>query len=122
MEWINDATACSMKLSKQSAEKIIVVLSTMAPHMASELLEKLLDKQLSDCSWPYADPQYVYEDEIEMPIQVNGKLRNTIRVKKEADQLTIETLACAKINNWLVDKKVIKIIFVKNKLINFVVQ
>ena len=78
MEWINDATSGSMKLSRDSAEKIIVVLSTMAPHMASELLEQLFNKQLQDCAWPYANPEYTYENTVEIIVQVNGKLRANV--------------------------------------------
>jgi leucyl-tRNA synthetase len=122
MEFVNDAMHHSMKLSHNSAEKIIVALSTMAPRMASELLEQLLHKQLQDCTWSYANPEYTYENEIEMPIQVNGKLRNTIQIKHGTDQSTVEAAARTTINNWLNNKTIVKVIFVKDRLINFVVQ
>jgi leucyl-tRNA synthetase len=122
MEWINDATSGDMKLSHASAEMIIVALSTMAPHMASELLEQLLGKQLQNCTWTYANPEYTYENEIEMPIQVNGKLRATIRIERAADQDSVETAARAAISNWLEGKEVIKVVFVKDRLISFVIR
>jgi leucyl-tRNA synthetase len=122
MEWINDATSGDMKLSRESAEIILVALSTMAPHMASELLEQLLGKQLRNCTWTVANPAYIYENEVEMPIQVNGKLRSTIRVERTADQQTVEALARAAISNWLENKEVVKVIFVKDRLINFVIR
>jgi leucyl-tRNA synthetase len=122
MEWINDATDSSMKLSQNSAEKIIVALSTMAPHMASELLEQLLNKQLQDCTWSYANPEYTYENNTTIIVQVNGKLRTSIIIERGADQSTVESLARAAIAHWLADKQLVKIIFVKDRLINFVIK
>ena len=122
MEWINDTTSNNMQLSKASAEIMLVALSVMAPHMASELLEQLLDKQLADCTWTYANPQYTYENEIEMPVQVNGKLRATIRIERAADKDSVEAAARAAISNWLEGKEVIKVVFVKGRLISFVIR
>jgi leucyl-tRNA synthetase len=122
MEWINDATHNAMQLSHDSAEKVLVALSVMAPHMASELLEQLLNKQLQDCSWSYANPEYTYENTAEIIIQVNGKLRGTITAERGSEQATVEPLARAAISRWLDDKQVVKIIFAKNRLISFVVK
>jgi leucyl-tRNA synthetase len=122
MEWINDATQQSMQLSQESAEKVIIVLSTMAPHMASELLEQLFNKQLQNCTWPYANPEYTYENTVEIIVQVNGKLRANVTVDRGTEQLTIEPLARAAIANWLAEKEIVKVIFVKDRLINFVVK
>jgi len=122
MEWINDATQQSMQLSRDSAEKVIVVLSTMAPHMASELLEQLLNKQLQNCTWPYANPEYTYENNVEIIVQVNGKLRANVMVERGAEQYNVEQLARTAITHWLADKNVMKVIFVKDRLINFVIQ
>lgn len=122
MEWINDAMSGDMKLSRASAEIILVTLSTMAPHMASELLEQLLGKQLHNCTWPHANPEFIYENELEMPVQVNGKLRATIQVQRGADQQAVEAIARAAISNWLDGKEVVKVIFVKDRLISFVIR
>lgn len=122
MEWLHDAVNQSMRLSKDSAEKVIVALSVMAPHMASELLEMVLQKQLSDCSWSSYNPEYTYENDVEIIVQVNGKLRGEIVVERGTEQLRIEELARDKVAQWLKGKNIKKIIFVKDKLINFVVQ
>ena len=122
MEWINDATSKSMKLSRDSAEKIIVVLSVMAPHMASELLEQLFNKQLSACNWAYANPEYTYENHVDIIIQVNGKHRGNVKVQRKSDQDIVEPLARHAITQWLENKEIIKIVFVKDRLISFVVR
>lgn len=122
MEWINDATSNSMKLSRNSAEKIIVVLSVMAPHMASELLEKLFNKQLHECEWSYANPEYTYENTVDIIIQVNGKHRGNVKADRKSDQEIVEPLARQVIAHWLENKEIIKIVFVKDRLISFVVR
>lgn len=122
MEWLNEATSTDMRLSASSAEKVIVALSCMAPHMASELLEVLFRKKLEQCEWPQYDPELVVAQTVTMPIQVNGKLRETIELPVGVQQETVELLARQAIYKWLVDKQVVKIIFVPNKLINFVVK
>jgi leucyl-tRNA synthetase len=122
MEWLHDTANHNMKLSKDSAEKIIVALSVMAPHMASELVELVLQKQLSDCSWSYYNPEYTYENTVEIIVQVNGKLRGEVVVERGTGQSAVDTLAREKVANWLLNKNVMKIIFVQNKLINFVIK
>jgi len=122
MEWINDATSGSMQLSQDSAEKVIVALSTMAPHMASELLEQLFNKQLQNCTWSYANPEYTYENNVAIIVQVNGKLRANVTVERGTEQAAVESLARAAISNWLADKELMKVIFVQDRLINFVVS
>jgi leucyl-tRNA synthetase len=122
MEFINDATGNAMQLSRTSAEMVIVALSVMAPHMASELLEQLFNKQLNECSWSYANPEYTYENDVEIAIQVNGKLRGTVRTDRGAQQDTVEPVARTTISNWLEGKEIIKVVFVKDRLISFVIR
>ncbi len=122
MEWMHDTANQSMRLSKDSAEKVLVVLSVMAPHMASELLEIVLQKQLSDCDWSYYNPEYTYEDQVTVVVQVNGKLRSSVNVKRSSEQDVVEFLAREKVAQWLDNKDVVKVIFVKDALINFVVK
>lgn len=122
MEWINDATSNSMKLNRDSAEKIIVVLSVMAPHMASELLQQLFDKQLHQCEWSYANPEYTYENTVDIIIQVNGKHRGNVKVERKSDQDIVEPLARNTVAHYLENKEIIKIVFVKDRLISFVVR
>jgi leucyl-tRNA synthetase len=122
MEFINDAQDNNMKFSAASAEKIFVLFSCMAPHMASELLELLLHKKLEDCSWPTFDPEYIVTLNDTIAVQVNGKLRGTIVVSTHAQQAEIEALARETVAKWLVDLTVVKTIFVPHKTVNFVVK
>lgn len=120
MEWLNDAIDQSMQLSRETAEKMIVVISVMAPHIASELLELLFEKQLGDCQWPAYDPVYTYEDMVAIIIQVNGKLRGSLTVKCGSEQDDIIKEAQEQVLRWFEGSEPLRVIFVKDKLINFV--
>lgn len=122
MEWMNDVTAQKMVLSPDTLEKILVVLSTMAPHMASELLETIIGKQLANCTWPSYDPALVYQDTVMYVVQVNGKVRANIPLKRGLVQTYVEPLAKEAIAKWLLDKNIVSVIFVPDRLINFVVK
>lgn len=122
MEWLNKALAEDMQLSKNLAEKILVVFSVMAPHLASELIERILHKQLTDCSWPYFDPTYTHQNTVTIVVQVNGKMRANIELSKGEQQEQVEALAQQEIRRWLEGKEIVKIIFVKDRLINFVIN
>ncbi len=122
MEWLNDAQGQSMKISKQTTEQLLVALSIMAPHFASELLEQLFGKQLQSCEWPSFDPKLAQQDEIEMVVQVNGKLRAQFMIMRGGDQQEVQAQAEKLIEKWLANKKVVKVVFVPDRLINFVVK
>jgi len=121
MEWLNDASAQHMQLSAASLEKILVVLSTVAPHMASELLATLCNKQLGQCAWPVFDPELAAQELINMVIQVNGKMRVCLPFAPNATQELVEAAARPVLHKWLEGKEIKQIIFVQNRLINFVI-
>ena len=122
MEFLNDAVANAMQLDKDSVEKILVSLSIMAPHMACELLERLLDKPLQACSWPEPDIVVLNDQDITIVVQVNGKLRANLVTKPGASLQELRPAAEEAIAKWLQEKKIEKVIFVTDRLINFVVN
>jgi leucyl-tRNA synthetase len=78
---------------------------------------------LADAPWPAFDPALLIEDEIELPIQVNGKVRDKITVKKEATREEVEAQARAstKIAEWTAGKEIKKVVVVPGRLVNIVV-
>ena len=122
MEWLNEVMAKKMQLSADTVEKFLVVFSTMAPFMAAELLDKLFCKSLVDCVWPVYDPVLAHEDKVTIVIQINGKMRGELLVDRGTDQKTIEPLARDAALKWLDGKEMIKVIFVPDRLISFVVR
>ena len=113
---------------KAALRTLLQVLNPFAPHLTEELWERLgFDegdtRPLSREPWPAYDPALLVEDEIEIPIQVNGKLRDKIVVKKEATKDEVEAAARAstKIAEWTAGKEIKKVVVVPGKLVNIVV-
>ena len=107
-----------------AVETLLRLLAPIAPHVAEELWHKLgHETYLADTQWPTWDEAKLVVDSIEMPVQVNGKLRAKIKVPADADQQTIESIAKDDENVTVhIDGKTIrKIIVVPKKLINLVV-
>ena len=122
MEFLNDATQKNFRLSKKSIEIIATLLSSMAPHLASELLELLLQKKIQDCSWPTFDKNLVAEELVTISIQVNAKHRATVDVQKGTSQEEVEHQARHAISKWLEAQKIERIIFVPDRTINFILK
>ncbi len=103
---------------------LLQVLNPFAPHLTEELHAILGGTTLlADAAWPAYDPALLIEDEIELPVQVNGKLRDKIVVKKDATQEDIEAIAKAapKIAEATAGRTIKKLIVVPGRLVNIVV-
>jgi leucyl-tRNA synthetase len=104
---------------------LLKMLSPFAPHLAEELWNQLGNKE-SICKepWPAHDPELAKESELTIPVQVNGKLRDTILVSADSSEEEIKekALASEKVKTFTGGKQVIKIISVPKKLINIVIK
>ena len=122
MEYLNVIEGEKLALDHTIAEQLLTVISVMVPFYASELLETLLGKQLEHCTWPSFNPALVEEHEVTVVVQVNGKLRASLTLKKGLDQAAVEPLARAAIAKWLEGVTVVKVVLVQDRLISFVVK
>ncbi len=123
MEFVNFFTSQEIR-PKQAMETFALLLAPMAPHVGEELWSLLgHDKTLAYDPWPTFDPALLKDDEIEIPVQINGKLRVKIIVAAEADGAAIEQAARRdpKVAAMLEGKTVRKVVVVPGKLVNFVV-
>jgi leucyl-tRNA synthetase len=110
---------------KAVLELLVTMISLFAPHIADELWEALGHAgPLLRVPWPAFDRELAAEDEIEMPVQVNGKLRARIRVAVSAGEEEILARAQAeeKVVQHLAGKEVVKVVIVPQKLINIVAR
>jgi len=110
---------------KSAMEMFVLLLSPFAPHVAEELWQALGHAAtLAYEPWPAYDESLIKEDTIEIPVQVNGKLRARVRIAAEADRQAQEAAARAdaKIAKLLEGKTVAKAIVVPGRLVNFVVR
>jgi leucyl-tRNA synthetase len=104
---------------------LVLLLAPFAPYLAHELWEMLGEKgSLLKAPWPKFDPALAKEDEIEIPVQVNGKLRSVVVVPAGSSEETIReaALADAKIEALIAGKQIVKKIVVPGKLVNIVVR
>ena len=107
------------------AENFVLLLAPFAPHIAEEIWERLgHHRSLSRRPWPTYDPAKLVESTMELPVQVNGKLRDRITVPADADEQTILAAAmeAPKVRPWTDGKTVVKRLYVAGKLVNLVVK
>jgi len=112
------------EVRKEVLELLTLMLAPMTPHLAEELWEKLGHAGgLSKADWPAFDEALTREDEVEIPVQVNGRLRGKVKAAVGTAGEEIEKLAQADavIAPYLAGKSVVKRIFVPDKLLNLVV-
>jgi leucyl-tRNA synthetase len=127
MVFTNDAMTWETKPVSVLRE-FLVLLQPFAPHLAEELWSKvhsafgLQALALPYAAWPVFDPGLLVEDTLEIPVQVNGKLRDVIKVPANATQAEIEAAAkaSAKIQQFIAGKTIKKVIVVPKKLVNLI--
>lgn len=122
MELMNNLYAKHIKLDGELSQKIVTCFAVMAPHMGSQLCEILFKKPLNQMPWPTYDDALTIDDQVTIAIQINGKLRASIAVARDADQKTVEAVALPLVAKWLEGVDVVKIIFISGKIINIVVR
>jgi leucyl-tRNA synthetase len=110
---------------KQSCEALIRMMSVFAPHIAEEMWEMVGHSgRLTQEAWPDYSEVLAAEEEIEIPIQINGKVRGRILVSADVseDEIKQRALGDAKVRSWVGDKTVVKFIVVPRRLVNIVVK
>ena len=124
MEFINFWMKEEQSLAKKDTEIFTKILSPFAPHLAEELWEKLGHKKsIFYEKWPEYDEELIKEENFELVIQINGRVRDKIQaavdiLENEAQKLA---LSSEQVKKWTENKEIKKVVFVKNRLINFIV-
>ena len=117
-------------LSRGDFEALLLMLSPFAPHMVEELWEqkgfaaKYEGKMAMQCAWPEYDESKTVASSVEMAVQVGGKFKGTIIVPVDSDQNTVVEAAKAseKVAKAIAGMQIVKVIHVKNKLVNLIVK
>jgi leucyl-tRNA synthetase len=123
-EKINQGAIPSWLLA-DAQRNLVLLLAPFAPYLAHELWETLGEKgNLLRVPWPKYDPALAKEEEIEIPVQINGRLRSRIVVPAEADEAVVKERAFAeeKIKAAMAGKQLMKWIYVPGKLVNIVIR
>jgi len=114
----------SESVAREDFETLLVLLSPFAPHMAEELWERMGNASpILSAMWTEADPKFLKENTVEMVVQINGKLRARLRIAAGLSQEDAESAARTNVlvAKHLEGKEIRKIIFVPDRLMNFVV-
>ncbi len=134
MELVNEIQAADAQLAAgdvpppmvlELLRTLALLLAPFSPHLAAELWESLGEQSsVLRAPWPVSDPELAREDELEVPVQINGKLMTVVRVSADADAKALEAAALAdeKIQSRIAGKTVVKVIVVPRKLVNLVVK
>jgi leucyl-tRNA synthetase len=128
MVFINEAMTWQTK-PLSVMKPFLQLLAPFAPHLAEELWARLHSTfgqaatSLAYAPWPKFDPALLVESEIELPVQVNGKFRDTIKVAVDADNASIEMAAKAseKVQQFIAGKAIKKVIIVPKRMVNLIV-
>ena len=125
MEFMNEATRASGAIHQQEIEKFLVILSPYAPHICEELWQRLGHSQsISKEAWATYDKELVKHEHVVYSVQVNGRHRFALEIAKDALQQGVEeqVQAQTKFQQLLLGKHIKKKIFVKGKIINYIVS
>ncbi len=119
-----DAPAAVRAVYRETLEAVVLLLSPFAPHIAEELWGELGHApSILQADWPAVNEAALHRDEVEMVLQVNGKVRGRIQVAADADHAAVEEAALAdkQVQKWIEGKTVRKVIVVPGKLVNVAV-
>jgi len=135
MEFYNEVSSFKWDLSTRRDAQIplisfvlrnnLLMLYPFAPHIASELFSRIfVDEDISRIPFPEYDEKFTIDDVVTVVIQVNGKLRSQIEVSRGSEESAVKELALKdeKTQKFVAGKEIVKVIYVKDKLINIVVK
>jgi leucyl-tRNA synthetase len=121
---IEEVVAGNSWAKREAIETLILLLNPMTPHLAEEMWKKLGHKVLLvDTRWPRANSLLASDDIVTIAIQVNGKLRGKLDIKAGSKEMKVQEAArnVTNVSSTISNRPIKKVIFVKDKLVNFVV-
>jgi leucyl-tRNA synthetase len=113
------------ELVAEAQRTLVLLLAPFAPYLTSELWEVLGEQGgLLKAPWPKYDPALAKEDEIEIPVQVNGKVRGRVVVPADSPEEFVKERAMAdeKVRAAIAGKQIVKVIYVPGKLVSIVIR
>ena len=109
-------------ITKDEYHLLLILLNPIAPHITEELNEMLGFKPLCETAWPEYDEAKTIDSEKEIPVQINGKVKATVKIALDEEESSVKEKVLEAIANQLEGKTIVKEIYVKNKIYNIVVN
>jgi leucyl-tRNA synthetase len=134
MEFVNELQAADAQLAASEVpapvvhellRTLVLLLAPFAPYIAAELWSELGEEgAVLRAPWPLGNPELAREDELEIPVQINGKLVTVVRVPADADPAAVEAAALSdeKVKARIAGRTIVKVIVVPRKTVNLVVK
>ena len=120
-----DAGLAGTEAYNQAVETLLLLLAPAAPHVTEELWERRgMEYSIHQQVWPVADPALAAEDMVELPVQVDGKLRDRLRVAPDTSAEEIERLALAseRVQAYLKGQPPVRVVQIPGRLVNVVTR
>src|SRR5690606_7920158 len=125
-QYKDESPAVRPELAREGLEKLVLMLAPFAPHLAEELWHEALGREGSvhQAAWPDLDPDALQREEIEVVVQVNGKLRDRLVVPVDVDEDTLRERATAlpRVRQFIDGRQIQRVIVVPGRLVNVVVR
>jgi len=109
-------------ITKDEYHLLLTLLNPIAPHITEELNEMLGFKPLCETAWPTYDEAKTIDSEKEIPVQINGKVKATVKIALDEEESSVKEKVLSAVANQLEGKTIVKEIYVKNKIYNIVVK
>jgi len=129
MEYVNDIDAWIKEgdaVDRNSLEWLVILLAPFAPHVSEEMWEVLGHKKclFTEARWPHAEEAYLVEDRVEVPIQINGKVRGILSLSSDCEQEEAlnHALELDGVKRQIDGKRILKVIYLPAKVLNLVVR
>jgi leucyl-tRNA synthetase len=116
---------CEQKVLTQSYKILILLLAPFTPHLCEEIWEKLGEKTVISISpWPKYNENYLISDTLEIPVQINGKMRGVVSVTPDITEEALKEAIISddKFKAHLENKQIVKFIYVAKKIANIIVK
>jgi len=123
MIFVNHLTKLE-KLDKSVLHQFLLILNPFAPHLSEELNEMLGFEPLSNTAWPEYDSNLIIEEKITIAVQFNGKTRGNISIASDINESMVKTIVQndENLNKYLNNKEIVKTIYIKGRIVNFVIR
>ena len=112
------------KLDKSVLHQFLLILNPFAPHLSEELNEMLGFETLVNIPWPEFDDSLIVEETITIAVQFNGKTRGNISIASDINESMVKTIIQndENLNKYLNNKEIVKTIYIKGRIVNFVIR
>ena len=111
-------------ITKEELRQFLILLNPIAPHITSEIFERVFDSQILDQKWPDYDEKYLTEAVVQIAVQVNSKIvaRVDVETNLSNDEIASKVQENESVKNALLGKNIVKTIVVPGRIVNFIVK